>query len=124
MQDDVNRIVQEQFAKDREKASIFENAKNRSKTGNLFLISCLGVPFYVAAVIQFLTGYNFINWNLFQLFDCPISIIGISRFSNQQMFRFSETYFLNRFNSIYCIYGSLGKHAFTSQCFLKFWRNK
>ena len=44
MQDDVNRIVQEQLAKDREKASIFENAKNRSKTGNLFLISCLGVP--------------------------------------------------------------------------------
>jgi hypothetical protein len=23
------------------------------KTGNLFLISCLGVPFHVAAVIQF-----------------------------------------------------------------------
>ena len=34
--------------------AIFENAKNgRKKTGNLFLISCLGVPFYVAAVIQF-----------------------------------------------------------------------
>ena len=33
---------------------ISENAKNeRKKTGNLFLISCLGVPFYVAAVIQF-----------------------------------------------------------------------
>ena len=32
----------------------FENAKNgRKKTGNLFLISCLGVPFYVAAVILF-----------------------------------------------------------------------
>ena len=34
--------------------TFFENAKNgRKKTGNLFLISCLGVPFYVAAVIQF-----------------------------------------------------------------------
>lgn len=34
--------------------AIFQNAKNgRKKTGNLFLISCLGVPFYVAAVIQF-----------------------------------------------------------------------
>jgi len=34
--------------------TIFQNAKNgRKKTGNLFLISCLGVPFYVAAVIQF-----------------------------------------------------------------------
>ena len=32
--------------------AISENAKNgRKKTGNLFLISCLGVPFYVAAVI-------------------------------------------------------------------------
>ncbi len=54
----------------------------------------------------------------------PISIIGISSFSNQQMFRFSETYFLNRFNSFYCIYWSLGKHTFTSQHFFKFWRNK
>jgi hypothetical protein len=34
--------------------AIFQNAKNgRKKTGNLFLISCLGVPFHVAAVIQF-----------------------------------------------------------------------
>ncbi len=34
--------------------AVFQNAKNeRKKTGNLFLISCLGVPFYVAAVIQF-----------------------------------------------------------------------
>ena len=33
--------------------AIFENAKMGKKTGNLFLISCLGVPFYVAAVIQF-----------------------------------------------------------------------
>ena len=34
--------------------AIFQNAKNgRKKTGNLFLISCLGVPFYVAAIIQF-----------------------------------------------------------------------
>jgi len=34
--------------------AIFQNAKNgRKKTGNLFLISCLGVPFYVTAVIQF-----------------------------------------------------------------------
>ncbi len=34
--------------------AISENAKNEhKKTGNLFLISCLGVPFYVAAVIQF-----------------------------------------------------------------------
>ena len=45
--------------------TIFQNAKNgRKKTGNLFLISCLGVPFYVAAVIQFLAGYNSTNWNL------------------------------------------------------------
>ena len=44
--------------------TIFQNAKNgRKKTGNLFLISCLGVPFYVAAVIQFLAGYNSTNWN-------------------------------------------------------------
>jgi hypothetical protein len=28
-----------------------------------FLISCLGVPFYVAAVIQFLADYNSTNWN-------------------------------------------------------------
>lgn len=35
----------------------------RKKTGNLFLISCLGVPFYVAAVIQFLAGYNSTNRN-------------------------------------------------------------
>ncbi|RKJ46324.1 hypothetical protein D7Y09_15605 [bacterium 1XD42-1] len=35
--------------------AIFQNAKNgRKKTGNLFLISCLGVPFHVAAVIQFI----------------------------------------------------------------------
>ena len=34
--------------------AISENAKKRrKKTGNLFLISCLGVPFYVAAIIQF-----------------------------------------------------------------------
>ncbi len=34
--------------------AIFQNAKNgRKKTGNLFMISCLGVPFYVAAVIRF-----------------------------------------------------------------------
>ena len=46
--------------------AIFENAKNeRKKTGNLFLISCLGVPFYVAAVIiQFSFDYNSTNWNL------------------------------------------------------------
>jgi hypothetical protein len=36
--------------------AIFQNAKNgRKKTGNLFLISCLVIPFYVMAVIQFLT---------------------------------------------------------------------
>ena len=28
------------------------------------MISCLGVPFYVAAVIQFLAGYNSTNWKL------------------------------------------------------------
>ena len=28
--------------------------KQAQKTGNLFLVSCLGVPFYVAAVILFL----------------------------------------------------------------------
>jgi len=46
--------------------AIFENAKNgRKKTGKLFLISCLGVPFYVAAVIiQFSFDYNSTNWNL------------------------------------------------------------
>lgn len=34
--------------------AIFQNAKNgRKKTGNLFLISCLGVPSYVTVVIQF-----------------------------------------------------------------------
>ena len=34
--------------------AIFQNAKNgRKKTGNLFLISSLGVPFYATAVIQF-----------------------------------------------------------------------
>lgn len=44
--------------------AIFKNAKNgRKKTGNLFLISCLGVPFYVAAVIQFF-DYNSTNWIL------------------------------------------------------------
>ena len=33
--------------------AIFENAKNgHKKTGNLFLISCLDVPFYVTAVIH------------------------------------------------------------------------
>ena len=33
--------------------ALFQNAEHkRKKTGNLFLISCLGVPFY-AAVIQF-----------------------------------------------------------------------
>ena len=32
----------------------FKNAENkRKKTGNLFMISRLGVPFYVVAVIQF-----------------------------------------------------------------------
>jgi len=42
--------------------AIFENAKNgRKKTGNLFLISCLGVPFYAAAVIQFSFGYDSTN---------------------------------------------------------------
>ncbi len=39
--------------------TISPNAKNgRKKTGNLFLISCLGVPIYVAAVIQFFASYN------------------------------------------------------------------
>jgi len=39
--------------------AISENAKNgRKKTGNLFLISCLGVPFYIAAVIQFLCNFS------------------------------------------------------------------
>jgi len=42
--------------------TIFENAKNgRKKTGKLFLISCLGVPFYAAAVIPFLFDCNFPN---------------------------------------------------------------
>ena len=41
--------------------TIFENAKNgRKKTGNLFFISCLGVPFHVAAVIQFTYKPDFI----------------------------------------------------------------
>ena len=49
--------------------TFFENAKNgRKKTGNLFLISCLGVPFYVAAVIQFLAGYNSTNQNFYFFF--------------------------------------------------------
>ena len=44
--------------------AIFQNAKNgRKKTGNLFLISCLGVPLYVAAVIRFSVCYNSTNWN-------------------------------------------------------------
>ena len=44
--------------------AIFQNVKNgRKKTGNLSLISCLGVPFYVAAVIQFF-DYNATNTNL------------------------------------------------------------
>ena len=31
----------------------FKNAENkRKKTGNLFMISCFGVPFYVAAVSE------------------------------------------------------------------------
>lgn len=34
------------------------------KTGNLFLISCFGAPFYVAAVIQFSFDYNSINEKL------------------------------------------------------------
>jgi hypothetical protein len=35
--------------------AIFENAKNGcKKTGNLFLISCLGVPLWRMAVIQLL----------------------------------------------------------------------
>ena len=42
--------------------AIFQNAKNgRKKTGNLFLISCLGVPFYIAAVIQFLCNFSSAN---------------------------------------------------------------
>ena len=42
--------------------AIFENAKNGcKKTGNLFLISCLGVPFYIAAVIQFLCNFSSAN---------------------------------------------------------------
>jgi hypothetical protein len=45
--------------------AISENAKNgRKKTGNLFLISCLGVPFYMAAVIQFSFGYGSLNGGL------------------------------------------------------------
>ena len=37
----------------------FENTKNEhKKAGNLFLISCLGTPFYVKAVIRFLNGNN------------------------------------------------------------------
>ena len=39
--------------------AIFENAKNgRKKTGNLFLISCLGMPFYVTAIVLFSVDYN------------------------------------------------------------------
>ena len=46
--------------------TIFENAKNeRKKTGNLFLISCLGVPFYAAAVIRFSVCYNSTNLKLY-----------------------------------------------------------
>jgi hypothetical protein len=38
-------------------SAIFQYAKNgRKKTGNILLISCLGVPFYVAAVIEFSFG--------------------------------------------------------------------
>ncbi|MDE7333148.1 MAG: hypothetical protein K2O16_13125 [Lachnospiraceae bacterium] len=48
--------------------AIFENAKNgHKKTGNLFLISCLGVPFYATAVIQFLADYNSTNLNFSQV---------------------------------------------------------
>ena len=36
----------------------------RKKTGNRFLISCLDVPSYTAAIIQFLVGYNSTNLNL------------------------------------------------------------
>ena len=35
------------------------------KTGNLFLISCLDVSFYVETIIPFSIGYIFINGNLF-----------------------------------------------------------
>lgn len=46
-------------------STVFENAKNgHAKTGTLFLISCLGVPSYVAAIIQFLAGCNSTNQNL------------------------------------------------------------
>ena len=42
--------------------AIFQNAKNgRKKAGNLFLIPCFGVLFYVAAVIQFSFGYDSTN---------------------------------------------------------------
>ena len=42
--------------------AVFQNAKNaRKKIGNLFLISCLGVPFYAAAVIQLFAGNNSTN---------------------------------------------------------------
>ena len=43
---------------------IVEYLDIRRNATRLFLISCLGVPFYVAAVIQFLAGYNSTNWKL------------------------------------------------------------
>ncbi|MEH2929729.1 hypothetical protein VSQ48_07430 [Candidatus Ventrimonas sp. KK005] len=55
--------------------AIFENAKNgRKKTGNLFLISCLGVPFYVTAVIRFSVCYNSTNLNLQFIFACFLTL--------------------------------------------------
>ena len=38
---------------------------DHKKTGNLFLISCLDVSFYVETIIPFSIGYIFINGNLF-----------------------------------------------------------
>ena len=55
--------------------TIFQNAKNgRKKTGNLFWISCLGVPFYVTAVIRFSVCYNSTNLNLQFIFACFLTL--------------------------------------------------
>lgn len=61
---------------------IFQNAKNErhAKTGNQEKVSRLGVPSYIAEVIQLLADYNSINKNL----QISIYIILFTDYSHRQ----------------------------------------
>jgi len=64
--------------------AIFQNAKNgRKKTGNLFLISCLGVPFHVAAGIAKNVRKKTGNLFLISCLGVPFHVAAVIQFTNK-----------------------------------------